>query len=474
MQYKEKYIWALIGRFLPLFIFLATTMILARFLTPSDFGKVGVLSVFFMVASTLMDAGLGGSLVKEEEIKKGDCSTIFVFNVVVSVLLYALVFLFSDVIENYFATSGLSSVVKILCLVFVINSFGLVPRSLLTRNLQFEVISSINVVSVVVSSVISVILAIMHFGVYALVAYYLASAVVTVLLSIKLSGFKISIRFSGESLRRLIPFGIFTTLTTAIDTVYENLIVLLFGKYMDMFQAGCLSQAKRIEEVPSQSLALTISSVAFPILTKLRKEEKQFAQECNNTFKNILLCVLPLLFAMSVFSKIIVSLLFGEQWLSAAPYLSQLAFAAVFHIAETLNRTFIKSTTQVEKLMTYTLIKRIIGISVIFLFLSIDAKMTLVGYIISTFIGYVFNVHLLARVSSVCVSTQFVIFGKILFPNILLYVLMLLSQKFIDNYGLAIILSTVLILLYYFVILRFYNINIIKSVKGHIQHRHPS
>ena len=88
MQHKSEYIWALIGRIVPMLIYLGTTMILARFLTPEDFGIVGVLSIFLMVAQTLMDAGLGGSLIKEKDISDIDCSTIFVFNIVVSIILY--------------------------------------------------------------------------------------------------------------------------------------------------------------------------------------------------------------------------------------------------------------------------------------------------------------------------------------------------------------------------------------------------
>ena len=159
-------------------------MILARYLLPDDFGKVGALSVFFMVANALMDAGLGGSLVKEPNLTNTDCSTIFIFNFVVSVFLYVLIFLFSSKIELYFDSSGLSMVVRVLCLIFVINSLGLVPRSLLQRSLKFKQLTIINVISVFVAALVSVLLALYQFGVYALVAYQIVSAAIMVILSI--------------------------------------------------------------------------------------------------------------------------------------------------------------------------------------------------------------------------------------------------------------------------------------------------
>jgi len=444
-------------------------MILARFLSPSDFGMVGVLSIFFVIANTLMDAGLGGSLVKESELSNIDCSTIFVFNLTVSLVLYLLLFAFSGAIERYFKVEGLANVVKVLCLIFVVNSLGLVPRSLLSRSLRFKILTIINIVGVIVAAVTSIGFAVFHFGVFALVAYQLAEAVVKVLLSIRASRFAISFRFSWSSLRRLIPFGVFTTITTTIDTIYENLIPFLFGKFLNMQQAGYLSQAKRLEEVPSQSIAMTISSVAFPILTRLRNDGAKFAHECNNTFKTILLLALPLLFTMSLFSEPIILLIYGPQWQPAAYYLALLIFAAIFHLAETLNRSFIKSTTRVSILLSYTVIKRIVGISIIFACLFIKTQLVLIGYIISTFIGFLFNVYLLSRVSEVTVWKQFKIFLFVLLPNAVYYVLMYFLFARVHNLAAQIAICLSMLSIYYLGVLRLYNINLFTRVLKYIK-----
>ena len=466
MNHKSEYIWALLGRFLPLVIYLVTTMVLARYLSPDDFGKVGALSVFFMVANNLMDAGLGGSLVKEPTLTKIDCSTIFIFNVVASLILYSVIVIFSSDIETYFSSPGLSSVVRILCFIFVINSFGLVPRSLLTRDLKFRQISIINIISVFIAAVISIILAIIKFGVYALVAYQIVSAAIMVLLSFKISRFSFSFQFSKNSLFRLMPFGIYTTLTSTIDTIYENLITFLFGKYLNMQQAGYLYQAKRLEEVPSQSVAQTISSVAFPVLAKIRTNAIDFSKECTVTFQNVLLFVLPILFTLSIFSELIMCIVLGNQWRPAAPYLSLLIYAAIFHIAETLNRTFIKSTTKVDLLFKYTMIKRFLGIGIIFLCLLIEPKTVLYGYIVSTLIGYILNVHLLARVSEITIALQFRSFAFVLFPNIVYYISMLFIIAFIESIYFQISVCLVLLMIYYLGILRLYNINAISLFSG--------
>lgn len=460
MKYKEDYLWSLAGRFVPLLIYLLATMILSRFLNPEDFGKVGVLSIFFVVANTLMDAGLGGSLVKEPQLKFVDCSTIFVFNIIVSHFLYFLLFIFSGTIESYFNVEGLAIITKILCIVFVINSWGLVPRSILTRDLEFRKLAIINIIAALVAAFTSVIMAILQFGVFALVAYQIVNGIVSVISSIKVCRFKISFRFSRQSFIRLIPFGFYTTLSTIIDTIYENLTTFLFGKFLNMQQAGFLYQAKRLEEVPSQALATTISNVAFPVLTKIRNNHNRFVTECKVTFKSVLLLALPVLFSIAIFSEPIIIIILGKQWGAASGYLTLLIFAAVFHIAETLNRTFIKSTTQVAKLFKYTIAKRIVGVTLIFIFLFASPSLILIGYIISTFVGFLFNVVLLSKVSQLSIKDQLRLFFIVVLPSLVYYVVMSFVQGIIPILIVQITIAILLLLIYYLGILKFYRINL--------------
>lgn len=444
-------------------------MILARFLTPDAFGMVGVLSVFFMIARTLMDAGLGGSLVKEKEITEVDCSTIFVFNIFIGILLYILIFLFAQIIEDYFATPGLSIIVKVLCLMFIINSIGLVPWALLTRYLQFKEMTYINIIAVFCASIVAITLAIYNYGVYALVSYQLVSALIITILSFKVSHFKISCKFSIDSIRRLLPFGIFTTLVTTIDTIYENIATFLFGKYLNMQQAGYLSQAKRLEEVPSQSVAQAISSVAFPVLNQLRYNKEQFAEECKETFQNIMLLILPVLTIIAAFSQQVVLIVFGEQWIPASEYLSLLMFAAVFQIAETLNRAFIKSTTKVLELFKFTLIKRFIGIGLIIIALLIQPSYILYAYIISTFIGYLVNAYLLSKVTVITFVSQLRLLFVTILPCGIYYCISIVLEHIYPSLIVQVIIGLTFIMLYYLIILKLYNINILSLVNKFIR-----
>ena len=460
MKNKKEYFWALIGKFIPQSIYLITTMILARYLSPDDFGMVGVLAIFFTVSSVLMDSGLGGSLIKENEIKRIDCSTIFVFNLAVSHILYLFLFVLSDNIEDYFAKDGLSKVVKLSSLVFVINSWGLVPKSLLQKELKFRIISNIGIISVIIAALGSVILGINGYGVYALVGYQLINALVQVVLLLYKANFFLSFKFSRTSFKKLIPFGLYTTLTHSIDTVYENIITSLFGKYFNLQQAGLLYQAKRLEEVPSHSLIVTINSVAFPVLTKLKDSPDDFIKEAKNIFILIISLITPLLLTISLFSKPIIILLYGDKWIEASPYLSILMFAGIFILAENVNRNFIKSLGQVSQLFKYTLIKRIVGISLIVLVILISPKYVLYAYIVSSFIGYIVNNYVYCHLMTLSSVTNFCILFKIFVPNAGYYIVMLLVMYYVDNLIMQVLISLFLLLLYVMVLSKYMGWNL--------------
>ena len=465
MENKRAYLWAIVGRFIPQIIYLLTTMFLSRFLTPNDFGMIGVLTVFFTVANVLMDSGLGGSLVKEKEISQLDCSTIFVFNLIISHVIYIVLFLFAESIESFFSTLGLADVVKSLCLVFVINSWGLVAKSLLIREIQFKLISNITIISVTIASLVAIVMAYFNFGVYALVVYQLIQSLISTALFIFYSNFKISFHFSLSSLKRLIPFGIFTTLVSIIDTIYENMITFLFGKCFNMYEAGYLYQAKKLEEVPSLTLTSTINNVAFPILTKHKNNIVKFKEEANQILILFTAAIVPMLLTISIFAKELIICIYGDEWLGATSYLSLLIFAGICILLENINRNFIKSLGAVDRLLKYTIIKRFIGIIVIFLsLLSVDY--ILYGYILSSFIGFIINNEVYCKLIHEKSIYQLSHIFYIFIPNIIYFCIMTFVRFYVDILFWEILIACFLLILYLIFLKSYCNINVRLFIKN--------
>ena len=298
----------------------------------------------------MMDAGLGGSLINKKVITKIDSSTVFVFNLTVSHLLYIILFIGADYIEQYFQITDLSTITRVVGLVFVINSWGLVVNTLIAKELRFKEMMRLSIFSGIIASIVSIVFAACRLGVYSLVAYQLALAICRVIGAYMLHPMRLSFKFSIKSFKEIAPFGMYTTIILVIDNIYENILTVLYGKYLTLRETGYISQSKRIEESASKTLIATINSVAFPLLSSI-KEKTLFIKEANDLYKSICLMLFPLLILVSAFSEEVITILLGKEWVDAGIYLSFLIYAGVFMVMEALYRNFIKSLGEVKRLL---------------------------------------------------------------------------------------------------------------------------
>lgn len=466
MNNLNAYIWNFINKFGSQLIWLVTTMVLARFLSAEEFGVIGVLSIIFMVANTLTESGLGGALVIQTNLKKEDCSTISVFNIVVSISIYIIIFVFADKIESFYNVDGLAHVTRVLSLVFVINAWGIVPRTIMYRELRFKVMCIVSLIAVTISSIVAIILAYFGFGVYALVSYQLIVALINTMGLYMCSHYHADFHFSMASFRKLFGFGFYTTITGVLDTVYENILATIFGKFLNITQAGYLSQAKKIEEATAQSLLSTVNNTAFPILAKKTNDLDSFKKEADSIITMVPLLVFPILMTIGVFSKEIICIMFGEKWLPASEYLSLLVIAGLFMIFDAINRNFIKSLGMVKKLFVYTVIKRVIGCGVIILFAFMSVHVVLYGYILSALLGFILNCHLYSKLVGENFFFNMRKSLKSLSALLPLYLCLYLIYVLIQNELFRIMICLVLLTFFYIVILPQYGIDILAKIKS--------
>lgn len=463
MRNKTSYMWALIGRILPQSVYLVTTFILARVLTPEDFGQIGILIIFTSIAQILLDSGLGGSLIKEKEITQLDCSTIFVFNLVVSIIAYCSIFTISPLIEKYYQIAGLSNVCRVLSLVFVINAFGQIPQTLLFRELRFKHLTIASTCSVIIGSIIAILCAYyFEIGVYSLVTYQIVQASCFVFFNFYNSKFCISLKFSQFSFKRLFSFGVYTTITNIIDSAYENIIVSLFGKYIGINQAGYLSQAKKIETASCNALVATINSVSFPILTRLKETPNSFIMEANSLFKTVSLLILPPILSIALFSNEIITILFGNNWIEAAPYLRILMWVGSIYILESIIRNYIKALCEVDKLLFTTIIKRFLGLIIVIIFIFINPENLLYGYLIGAILGLIANLICYTHIQHIGIMKYSMILFQSLWQIIVLYSIGILCYNFIPNRILCIFTWLFILCVYYCYLIRLSGINIFK------------
>lgn len=460
------YVWGFVARFTPAGIQLVTNMILTRLLTPQDFGTIGVLAIIYTIANTLIDSGLGGSLVKEKDLKKIDCSTILTFNIAVSSLLYFVLFLLSGKLEVFFQIAGLSTIVKVLSLTIIISSFGVVPNAVLLKNLKFRATFIISTISVILASIVAIILAFLKFGIFSLVIYQILFTLTQVILSYILSHYKLSLAFSYASFKKIIHFGIYTSIITIIDSIYENILTTLTGKYLNVKQAAYVSQSKRINDGLSYSIAMTIGTVTFPISTKLKDNLVAFKEETHSIYKTIPLILFPFLMLTAAYSTEIITLLFGNQWTESGKYLTGFMFAGIFLVLEALLYGFIKALCLVDRLAFVTIYKRIIGIGIIIATMILFPRFVIEGYVLSSLIGFVANSLLFCKISNTKLTTFLLETAIYIIPSGIIFALLYTAKVLLSiELVWSLVLSLGLIVIYYFMFLRFFGIKILDSIK---------
>lgn len=469
MRNFGAYIWNFIGKFGSQLLWLATTMVLARFLEPDEFGIIGVLSLIFMVANTLTESGLGGALVIEKEIKDDDCATIFSFNVIISISIYLIIFFSADAIETFYNVENLAKITRTLGLVFIINAWGIVPRTILCHQLKFKEMCILTLSNVIFSSVISVILAWQNFGVYALVAYQIIYAIINAIGFIILSKYKFPIMFRLSNFKRLFNFGFFTTITGVVDTLYENMMAAIFGKFFSVAQAGYLSQAKKIEEATSLSLLATVNNTSFPLLSKLKDDIQAFRAEADNIRNTIPLLIFPILVTISVFSKEVTILLYGEKWLEASGYLAILVFAGIFMIIDAITRNFIKSLGYVNLLFKATLIKRIAGCLIIAIAGVVSLEFILYGYVLSAMIGIIFNCVVYSKIINQSIFNDIISTFSKTISLLPLYLIIFVIYHISPSLPLKIFFAGVILAIYYFFYLPKKGINIYNKIHSMVR-----
>ena len=419
----SPYIWNISGRVIQQALSYINTIVLAHYLSPEDFGKVGVLAIYTALATVLADTGMGGSLIKEKNLTERDCSTVFVYNLVLSLILYCTFFICSPFLETYFRIDGLTQIARFVAIPFVINALAIVPRSLCTKKLEFNKIFWISLISTIIAMASAIVSAWKGAGVWALIVYSIVNASVDNILYFIVCHYTPRLSFSVSSFKKLFSFGFFTALSVIVDTIYENILSVLLGRNVGEREVGYYSQAKKLEEAPSATLSITVSSVAFPILVTISSEDS-FVAKCKSIQNTLMSISMPILFVLSVFSKPIMSFLLGSQWMAAAPYLSILCFAGLFRVLENTNRSFIKSKGRADIIFWLALGKRSIGIAILLFSMKFGMFFLLWAYVLTSFLCAFANSIAVARITGYSIKEQLLNWGQLAVAGFLYYLML--------------------------------------------------
>ncbi len=365
-------------------------IVLARLLTPEDYGLIGIISVFIAISMTFVESGFGSALIQKKEMTSIDVNTVIIFNFISSVILCALVFGFSAMIAEFYKLPELTKLIRVLSFAIIINSFSVTPLALLKKELDFKSQSYISIISVVVSGLIGIVLAYKGFGVWALVFQNLIRASIKAILFTVFTKHKFKLEFRSSSFKSLFSFGGNLLASSILDVIFKNIYIIIIGKFFSSDQLGYYTRAKNFQNITIISISEIVNKVTFPVFSSI-KDEVQLTLAFNKIAKMMALVAFTSLLLLASIAKPLILILLTEKWLNSVLYLQLLCISGMFYPLHALQINLIKAKGESRIVLKLEVYKKIVTLIVILISIQWGIVGLLIGNIFISIIAYGLN-----------------------------------------------------------------------------------
>lgn len=385
-------IWASIQRFGTVAISFISNMVLARLLTPDDFGTIGMLLFFIAIAQTFVDSGFGAALIQKKQVSNEDINTVFYISMGMSIVSYMILFFSAPSIATFYNVPILSDLLRVLGMVVLISGVTIIQTVQLQKAMNFKTLSICNIVGTIVLAVSGIGAALLGFGVWSLVIRTLSGALVTSILLWIVGNWRPSFIFSKQSFKELFGFGGFMLLSSILLSISNNIQSMILGKMFKPATVGNFSQARSLRNIPSESISAVIGQVLYPDFSN-HQESNEFLFEKLNKSAYLLSYVVSCLMGFCILvGPPLIHLVYGDQWDEAIPYFQIMCLGGIPLCLQDININVIKAKGNSMLLFVLNLIK----VTLFVVAMVIGAKLygifgflwVLVGYSIVAYLGF--------------------------------------------------------------------------------------
>ncbi len=410
-------------------------ILLARILSPKEFGLIGILAIFISISQSFVESGFGSALIRKKVCLPKDFSTVFIYNIFVSFVLYIILFFISTYISNFFLESKLSDLIKILGLGIIINAFSIIPRTILIKNVDFKTQAKISFISSIFSGFISILMALNGFGIWSLVALNLFKNISNTFLLWFSVKWEFSLYFSRESFFDLFSFGGKLFISGLLNSLFENFSYIIIGKYFSVFQLGQYTRAEQFNNIPSQSLSSIISKVSYPILVTLQDDKIALKKAYRIFIKKTMFLTFLLMFLLSVISYPLIFVLIGQKWALAAEYLQILCFVGMMYPLHSINLNLLKVVGRSDLFLKLEIIKKFLLIPTLFFGYYFGVKILIIITLINSFFAYFINSYWSGKFINYSIKDQCIdILPSMFFASIIACIVYFISQLLTFDY----------------------------------------
>lgn len=360
---KKSVIWTFLQQFSVQFINFGVQIILARLLLPSDFGLIAMISIFIVVGQGLSDSGMTSSLIRSEKVDDDDYGTVFVTNFGVSLILYALTYIISPYVADFYNQEVLSSILRIYSLVFIISSFNVVQIAKLTKELNFKRQFTYQLPSVILGAIVGISMAKLNYGVWSIVGLNLAQNIIYSIILWVFYDWRPKFKYAKYKFKYHFDYGYKLTFAGILNNVYLNLYKIIIGKKFSPIAVGYFSQADSLRLFPANQLSIVLNKVTFPLFAKIQNDQERLLKAYKSSVRLVLSFSTALMLILLLCAKPLFLIVFGEKWLPSVPYFQILCLASIFLPFSIYNLNILKIKGRSDLFLRVELIKKLIGIA---------------------------------------------------------------------------------------------------------------
>ena len=366
-------------------------LVLARLLTPQEYGLIGYITIIIVILNSIVDSGFSNALIRKKDAGEIDYDTTFIFNMVLSLLMAGVMIVTAGPVSRFLNEPGLVPLIRAMSVIVVINAAAIIQRTTLTKRVDFKTQTKVSLISSAASGVIGIGMALCGMGVWSLVGQQISRQLLNTVFLWVFNRWTPAWRFSWRSFRELFGFGWKLMVSGLLNTVWNEISQIVIGKCYSTATLGQFTRGKQFSDIFSTNMTTVIQRVSFPVLSSVQDEQTRLREGYRKIIKVTMLLSFVLMFGLGAVADSLLYVLVGSQWSEAARYLQILVFSACLYPLHAINLNMLQVAGRSDLFLKLEIVKKIIAIGPILLGIFISIEWMLWGWVATGLISYWLN-----------------------------------------------------------------------------------
>lgn len=391
MNVFSNFIWRFAERCGAQIVTFIVSILLARILSPEDYGKIALITVFTTIMQVFVDSGLGTALIQKKDADDLDFSSVFYFNFIICIILYIIMYISAPYISDFYNDDSLTPLIKVISLTIIISGVKGIQQSYVSKNMMFKRFFYATLVGTIFSAILGVFLAYSGYGVWSIVFQQLSNTLIDTLILWCTVEWRPKKIFSWERLKELLTFGWKMLVSSLIDTFYNNIRSLLIGRMYSSSDLAFYNQGDKFPNVIVNNINTSIDSVLLPAMASSQDDRNRVKNMTRRSIKISTYIMAPLMIGLVVCAKSIVQIVLTDKWLPCVPFLRIFCISYLFYPVHTANLNAIKAMGRSDLFLKLEVAKKIVGMILLFSTLWFGVMAIAYSLLVSTVTSMIIN-----------------------------------------------------------------------------------